>query len=256
MSDSSHAITLLNLKKCRDIAVAWGALKYQPSHPDLAVLAMTTLITSADARLDAVQADLTPYRNATGAADDAFEGLSDLARRVERAAKASGLAPSFLEDLATPARKVKGQRATPKADDGGLIPVGGGPVPVPPVGGGGGGGGAGTGSASQMTRQQRIEHFDEMIGLLQSQAGYTPNETELAVAGLQAHSANLQTLVNTISTTSAPLGESRNQRNEVFYTNDTNVVNTGRLFKTYAQAAFGLKSPEWDQVKSFTFKTQ
>jgi hypothetical protein len=240
MSESGNAINVLNLKKCRDIAVAWGVTKYTPSHPDLAVTAMGTLITSAEASLDGVQADLAPWRTATTAADDAFSGLSDVARRVERAAKACGLAPSFLEDLAIPARKVKGQRTTPVAGPGG----GGGTPPTGP----------GTGSASQMSRQQRIEHFDEMVGLLAAQTGYIPNEPDLKVVTLQVQSANLQSLVDDISANAAPLGESRNQRDQVLYTDDTNVVNTGRLFKAYVQSAYGLKSPEWDQVKGLQFR--
>ncbi|MBV9240486.1 MAG: hypothetical protein JO314_00630 [Acidobacteria bacterium] len=252
MPDSGHAINVQNLKKARDIAVAWGPTKYNPSHPDLKILSLTSQITAAEAALDAVQTAETPWRNATSAAEDAFAGLSSLVRRVERSAKASGLAPSFLEDLAAPARKVKGQRATPKK------PVDNGDGTTPPADGGGtdGGGtpgGAGTGSASQMSRQQRIEHFDEMIGLLQSQAGYAPNETELTVAELQAQSTALQTLVDDVSAKLAPLNEKRNQRNSVLYADGTNVVNTGRLFKAYVQSAFGLKSPEWNQVKNLKF---
>ena len=238
MAESGHVVNVNNLKKARDFATGWGG-KYQPSNSQLDVGKMTTLVTDAETQLDSVQVTKTPYRNATAAADDAFAGLSKLTVRVQKAAKAGGAPASFLDDLETPARKIKGLRATPAVQDDPNTPVDESQQSV---------------SASQMSRTQRIEHLDEMRSLLESQPLYKPNENDLKTASLQALSADLQTKVDTISTTFVPFSNALGSRDDVLYTNDANVYKTGTLFKTYVEAAFGRNSTEWNQVKSLEFR--
>ncbi len=60
MAESGHVINVNNLKKARDFATGWGAT-YQPSNPDLDVAAMSLLVTAAEAELDSVQTQKTPY---------------------------------------------------------------------------------------------------------------------------------------------------------------------------------------------------
>ena len=197
------------------------------------------LVTDAEAQLDSVQTQKTPYRNATAAADDAFAGLSKLVVRVQKAAKASGAPASFLDDLETPARKIKGLRATPAVQDDPNTPVDESKQSV---------------SASQMSRQQRIEHLDEMRSLLESQPLYTPNEVELQTGSLKTLGADLQTKVDTILTTFVPFSNALASRDDVLYTNAANVFKTGSLFKTYVEAAFGRNSTEWNQIKGLEFR--
>lgn len=237
MADSGHVSNLVSLKKARDIASVWGG-KYQPSHADLNLAALAAQCTSAEGLLDSIQAVKTPYRNATAACEDAFEPLSKLTTRVQKAVKASGCPASFIDDLDTPARKLKGMRAKPVAVNDPNTPVDESAKSV---------------SASQMGRQQRIENLDEMRGLLDSQPLYNPNEPDLKVSSLKALSITLQTLVDNVSTTFATFSDSLAARDTGFYTDPTNVVNTGRLFKAYVESAFTRNSTEWNQVKGLIF---
>lgn len=237
MADSGHVSNLVSLKKARDIATGWGA-SYQPANPDLDLAAMVAQCTAAEALLNDVQAKKTPYRNATAAADDGFDPLSRLTTRIQKAAKASGSPASFLDDLDTPARKIKGMRAKKKKADDPSTPVDESKESV---------------SASQMSRQQRIENLDEMITLLQSQTLYNPNETELKTATLKTLSADLQALVDNISTTFVAFSNSLAARDDGFYTDTASVINTGRMFKAYVESAFARNSTEWNQVKGLKF---
>ena len=45
----------------------------------------------------------------------------------------------------------------------------------------------------------------------------------------------------------------RTNKCDVLYLNDENVVRTGRLFKTYVEAAFSKNSTEWNHVKGLGF---
>lgn len=239
MAETGHAINVANLHKAVQIAIGWGA-KYQPSNPLISIVNMTAAATTADNSLDDVQTKTTPYRNATAAADDAFEPLSKLITRVVKAMKAQGVAASVIEDANTYARKIKGERATPKKKDDPSTPnVDESKSSV---------------SASQMSRTQRIEHFDSLNSVLASQPLYKPNEVDLKLATLTAYSTDLKAKTDAITTTFVPFSNSLSARDEVLYTNDDSVVNTGKLFKTYVDAAFGRASNEWNQVKGLTFK--
>ena len=167
MAESGHAVNVANFKKARDIAAGWGA-KYVPSNPLLAVASLTSAATAAEASLDDVQANTTPYRNATAACDDAFEPLSKLITRVMKTMKASGIAGSVIEDADTYARKIKGERKTPAIkNDPATSGVDESKASV---------------SASQLSRTQRIEHFDSLRSLLDAQPLYAPNENDLKIS--------------------------------------------------------------------------
>ena len=51
-----------------------------------------------------------------------------------------------------------------------------------------------------------------------------------------------------------PFSNALGSRDDVLYTNETNVYKTGTLFKTYVEAAFGRNSTEWNQIKSLEFR--
>lgn len=239
MAETGHAINVANLQKAVQMATGWGA-KYQPSNPLISIANMTAAATAADSSLDDVQTNTTPYRNATAAADDAFEPLSKLITRVVKAMKAQGVAASVIEDANTYARKIKGERATPKKKDDPSTPT----VDESKS----------SVSASQMSRTQRIEHFASLNSLLASQSLYAPNEDELKISTLKAYSNDLKAKTDAITTTFVPFSNSLSARDEVLYTKDDSVVNIGKLFRTYVEAAFGRASNEWNQVKGLTFK--
>ena len=239
MAETGHAINVANLKKAVQIATGWGA-KYQPSNPLISIANMTTAAAAADDSLDDVQANTTPYRNATAAADDAFEPLSKLTTRVVKAMKAQGIAASVIEDANTYARKIKGERATPKKKNNPSTPT----VDESKS----------SVSASQMSRTQRIEHFDSLNSVLASQPLYAPNEDDLKVETLKTYSNDLKAKTDAVTTTFVPFSNSLAARDQVLYTNDDSVVHVGKLFKTYIDAAFGRTSSEWNQIKGLMFR--
>ena len=238
MAETGHVINVGNLQKAIVFATGWAG-NYKPSNAALEIGAMSALAVAAEAELDSVQTQRTPYRNATAAAADAFAGLRNLTVRIQKSAKSQGCPASFIEDLDTPARKIKGLRATPAVQDDPNTPVDESKQSV---------------SASQMSRQQRIEHLDEMRSLLESQPLYKPNETELQTASLQALAVDLQAKVDAVTSTFAPFSNALASRDNVLYTNAANVYKTGTLFKAYVESKFTRKSNEWNQIKGLEFR--
>lgn len=239
MADTGHAINVANLHTAVQIATGWGA-KYKPSNPLISIASMTAAATAADNSLDDVQTATTPYRNATASADDAFEPLSKLTTRVVKAMRAQGIAASVIEDANTYARKIKGQRATPKKKDDPSTPT----VDESKA----------SVSASQMSRTQRIEHLSSLNSVLGSQPLYAPNEDDLKMSTLKAYATDLKAKTEAVTTTFVPFSNSLSARDEVLYTNDDSIVNIGKLFRTYVEAVFGRPSNEWNQVKGLMFR--
>lgn len=238
MSEQGHAKNLEYFRKGRDYAVSWGA-RYAPSNPLLLLTNFNSIIAAAEPSLDEVIGAKTPYRNATAAAQDAFLPLSELITRVMNSLKSSGVPASIVEDAKTYSRKIKGQSKTTRPQDDPNSPD----FDESAKGN----------SASQMSRTQRIENLDSLVSLLDAQALYKPNETELKVVTLKDFLADLKAKTEAVQLAFIELSNKRAARNAIFYTKDTGLVDVGKLFKSYVES-FGRKSPEWSQVKSLNFK--
>ena len=239
MAETGHIKNVENLQKAVNFAAGWGAA-YQPSNPILAVAAMTALVTAGGGQIDGVQVNRTPYRNATAAADDAFKPLSNLTRRIMKAAKAQGVPASVIEDADTYARKVLGERktavtvddpATPDVDES-----------------------LQSHSASQMSRTQRIENFESLRLLFEAQPLYAPNEVEFQTDTMKTYKNDLIAKTEAVGTTFVPYSNGMASRDDVLYINADSVFTTGTLFKAYVDYAFNRGSTEWNQIKGLIFR--
>lgn len=239
MSEKGHAKNLENFKKERDFAVGWGA-RYAPSNPVLLLTNINSVIAAAEAVADALQAARTPYRIATAAADEAFAPLSRLITRVMNTLEASGVSAAIIEDARTYARKIQGRRTAPAAVDDPTTPD----IDESEK----------SHSASQMSRTQRIENLDALVLLLETQTLYNPNEADLKIDALQDLSVDLKAKHQAVSTGFAGYSNKLGERDQIYYADATGIVSIGKLFKKYAQAAFGSDSAEYNQVKGLEFK--
>jgi hypothetical protein len=238
MAETGHAKNLENLKKLRDFAASWG-VSYTPSNPLLLITALNALVTAAEAALDGVQSARTPYRNASAAADDAFEPLSKLMSRVRQNLKASGVSPSILEDADTYFRKIKGKRKTKAVADDPATPADESDA---------------SHSASQMSRFQRIQSLEALNLLLASNAPYAPNEADLRVSSLNNYATDLQNKTDAVQAAFIPYSNEMADRDAIYYGDASSVVTVASLFKSYVQAAFGRDSSQWAQVKDLEFR--
>ncbi len=239
MAETGHAKNVEYLKKARDFAVSWGN-KYAPANSNLSIVNISNLISNAESSIDTVQTNKTPYRNATSACEESFAPLSKLTVRVIKSLQASGVSDLVIEDAKTYSRKISGQRKTAKK----VVDPNNPAITELPA----------THSASQMSRTQRIEHFDSLRSLTEAQIAYKPNEEVLQNNSLQTYSEDLKTKTQAVGTTFVEFSNSLKNRDDVLYDNEINVVAIGKLFKIYVESAFGRASNEWNQVKGLVFK--
>ncbi|MCD9188390.1 MAG: hypothetical protein LUM44_18375 [Pyrinomonadaceae bacterium] len=237
MSEQGHAKNLELFKKEHHFAVSWGA-KYAPTNELLALNAMLAQITAGENILSEIIASRTPYRNATAAAQDAFERLGPLMPRIINAMKGAGIEASVIEDTKTYTRKISGQRKTKKPKDDPNSPDFDESEKA--------------NSAAQMSRANRIENFEAVISALEAQAAYKPNEDDLKIITLREFLTELRQKNEAVQDTFITLSNKRAERDALFYTPGTGIVAVGNLFKRYVES-FGRNSAEWKQIKDFEF---
>jgi hypothetical protein len=163
-----------------------------------------------------------------------FTLLPPLATRVQAAAIVLGLPDAIIVHVKEVVRKIRGQRTRAiKPDENGD-----------------------TGrhvSVSQVSFNEQMEHLNQLISLVSSQAAYAPAEEELTVTALNELLSSMRAANDLAIKTAVPLANARAERNQLLYTPKTGMMATALAVKEYVKAVFGTKSPQYDAVKHIKF---
>jgi len=108
-------------------------------------------------------------------------------------------------------------------------------------------------SASQMSFDNRIQNFEQLVQLLTAQTGYAPNETDLKVTTLATLLATLKTKNTEAITALAPLSNTRLSRNNTLYAAETGLVDIAAEVKKYVKSVYGATSPQFKQISGIKF---
>jgi hypothetical protein len=161
-----------------------------------------------------------------------FSTLQPLATRVINALQATEASNEVIKDAKALNRKLQGKRAsspqTPADPN----------TPAP-----------NTISASQLSYDQQIQHLAGIITILDAEASYTPNETDLTVASLTAKQTTLSTKQAAVAVAYTNVSNARIARNNTLYNPETGLVDTASEVKKYIKSVFGAASPQYNQVK-------
>lgn len=233
VSQTGHAMNVANFETLLAYVAGYGAA-YNPSNAVLQLLSLQQILTAAQNSLLEVNEALPVWKNAIDLRESVFEPLSKLATRIVNAVEVSGLPESFVDDVRSVVRKLQGKRAKPVKTDSADAAVK-------------------TISASQMGFEDRLNHFQELIQLLESQPSYAPNETDLQVATLQTMFADMKAKNSSAVSSYVPLDNKRLARNTVLYAPTTGLVDRAEAVKKYVKSAFGADSPQYAQIKGLKF---
>lgn len=234
-SEVGHAKNVANFQDLIAFVNGYGAT-YNPSKNSLKPPQLEALYIQASASLDGVVNKNTDYNNVVNERVEAFSVLRPLSTRLVNALDSTDASDEKVNDAKGFNRKIQGQRASKKEE----------PVdPNQPA--------PNTISSSQQSYDQLIQHFEGMTSVLNSEPSYTPNETELQVATLQA---KLQTLKDTnaqVSKFHAEISNARMERNKILYNDESGLVDTSGEVKKYVKSVYGATSPEFGQIKGIAF---
>jgi len=239
-SETGHAKNVANFGTLISAVTAFGAA-YNPSKPSITLGALLGLNENAKNGLKALNAVLGQASIAIAAREVGFEPLSKLTTRILNALRASDTTQQVDDAAQSLVRKIQGKRATPKKTDEEKAALQAEGKEVKEV------------SSSQMSFDNRLASFDQLIQLLASIPQYAPNEEELKVytltnlyntlAALNANAVNAETALN----------NARLSRNEILYKADSGLVDTAASVKMYIKSLYGATSPQYKQVSGLAF---
>ena len=245
--ETGHAKNMANLLKYNQFLATLGTA-YNPSISSITAPALTNLQITAKANLDAVKVAEDAWKDSTNKREIGFSPLEKFSVQLLGNLKSTDAPQQTVDDFSFLVNKMRGTstKATkPNANKTGFPPVivdEPNPVIIPP-----------TKSNSQQSFDQKIEHFTKMILILQSVPTYTPNETETQVTTLQTQLTTLNTLNSNATNATALLKSARINRNTLFYTDNTGMLDIIKKSKNYILGAFGQGSQQYKTAISYKF---
>jgi len=239
MNEAGHAKNIANFANYISIVTTFGTV-YKPPVPLIELTALQTKLTSFEAAKDSVTPKASTETIALNERQAVFELLSPLVTRIVSAAAVSVGDQLFSNDLRTIARKLQGRRAKAKVEDDPLTPdIDESKQSI---------------SASQLSFDNRIANFEELINLLTTSGLYVVNETDLQISALQTMLGNMKATnsaaVNAVNEARAV----RIARDETLYNDNDGIIALANLVKKYVKSLFGARSPQYKQLTALKFK--
>ena len=234
-SEVGHAKNVANFQDLIEFVTGYGAT-YNPSKSSLKLAQLVALKATAEAKLTDVISKNTNYNNKVNERMVAFSNLKSLWTRLVNALQTTDATTQTINDAKTFNRKMQGKKAsasqTPTDPN----------APAPT-----------TISTSQQSYDQLIQHLTGLKSILEEEPSYTPNETDLQVATIDAKIADLTAKNTAVSTAYTNISNSRISRNETLYTSDNGIFETASEVKKYIKSVFGASSPQYNQVSGIKF---
>ena len=236
-SETGHAKNVANFQSLIAFVTGYGTT-YNPSKNALKLPQLIALKADADTKLANVVIENTKFNTKVNERQAAFSSLKSLSTRLVNALQTTDASTQIIKDAKGFNRKMQGQRAststtTPTDPN----------TPAP-----------NTISSSQQSYTQQIQHLAGLISVLESEPSFTPNETDLQIATLQAKQNDLTTKNNDVATAYANISNSRSSRNTTLYSTEGSIFDVASEVKKYVKSIYGASSPEFAQVKGIEFK--
>lgn len=234
-SETGHAKNVANFQDLIEFVTGYGAT-YNPSKISLKLPQLITLKASADSSLVDLILKNTNYNNKVNERIIAFSGLKSLSTRLVNALQTTDASTETINNAKTFNRKMQGKKASSSQTP--IDPKASAPTTI---------------STSQQSYDQLIQHFAGLTSVLEAEASYAPNESDLQIATLQAKIADLTAKNTAVATAYTSISNSRIARNETLYSSTTGLVEIALEVKKYIKSVFGATSPQYAQVKSIKF---
>jgi hypothetical protein len=224
---------------------------YSPSKPELSISNLQTVLQNSKQALLTVHNTFTTWKNATNDREIDFLVLRPLSTRLLSALIACGATEQTVNDLRTINRKIQGSHSKLTKADAGRMAGGDTALPTTP--------GEEAGeipkhiSVSQRSFDSQIDHFEKLIILLNSEARYTPAESDLQITTLQSHLTSFKTRNTAAFSAYTALSNARIARNKILYHETDGLVILVRAVKAYIKSQYGSYSQEYELVNRIKF---
>jgi len=269
-SETGHAKNVANLETLIIDCQGFGT-SYNPSNTSITITAMQTIYTNATNALTDMDTKHNNLNHVINTREVLFVGLKPLATQIMAALAAAGANAQTMLNAKTINHKIQGSRATKKTTTTSTTstptptttPTGGGTTTTPtsvtppatektaptttvptPV----------NISTSQLSFDNLVAHFQELVSYVSLYPAYNPNEANLKVANLNTTATSYTTANNNVKTAQTAYHTSMATRTKVLYDPATGLVQIAKEVKAYVKSAFGASSPQFKQVNKTHFK--
>lgn len=227
------------------IAVKSYGIVYKPSNPRIALLALQSAYSDANAGQIAIENMLKLHRDSILYRHNLYKPVKVLATRVLRAVKTSDVDDGVIAQTKALVYKIRGERMKPLPKKGtGVVPPETTPEPPVPVN---------SHSVSQQSFSNIIDHYNGLIIVLTGEPNYAPNETDLTVVSLTTLTSGMKTSNDDCDTALFDYNNAATVRNKLLYAPKTGLYDLAQTTKNYVSQLFGLKSPEYKAILKIKF---
>jgi hypothetical protein len=233
----SNVKNVQSLEQLLGICTGLGG-SYNPGNQNLQVKAMTTLLSQARNVLSEVHYARTGYEIATNQREDAFSTLKPLTTRIISTLLSGGAMPQTVADARTMSRKIFGTRIS---QDRAPLPAEG--VETPKT----------KRRARGLDYESLTSHFAKLLETVAASPRYKTNEQDLSVDALKKQLTALQKHNSSVIEATVTWKNARIKRNEVLYTLDRNLYDSGQRAKQYVKSAFGNQSEVYRAASKIRF---
>lgn len=219
---------------------ALGAM-YNPSKESMKVSAMTSVLASAQASIQAVDIAKTNLIVAINARQKVFAPLPGTATRILNALVATDASAQLIADVRLYRDKIRGAQANAAAKVKPEDSTIGQPSPAD----------SSRGPLSQLDYDTKIRNFGTIILLLKSESSYKPNEADITMAALTNVLASLNEKHKAVRDAHIALRNARSVRRNAVY-GDSGIYGAGKRVKRYILSVFGATSDEFRKFNSIS----
>ncbi len=235
-SETGHAKNIANFQNLISFCQGYGTT-YNPVKESLKIPQLQALYTLANEKLNATKTQKTLFDKATNERKTAFQNLKPLATKVVNALAVSGADNLAVANAKSVNKKIQGSSSkkttsdtTKKEESTKTI------------------------STSQQSYDRQMDHFANLMEVLNQNSNYAPNEADLKIPVLQKKLTEMQSkntnLINSYTAYSGALID----RNQTLYNPLTGIVQTAKEVKQYVKSVFGAASPQYKQISGIEIK--
>lgn len=238
VSETGHAKNVANFEQLIAFCIGYGTA-YNPTKNSLQIAELQTLHQTALTKLNNVKTQKTIFDNATNDRRMTFAGLKPLSTKIVNAFAVSGVDKLALQDAKGVNKKIQG--ATNKKTDEAAKNENENQTTK-------------TISTSQQSYDRLIDHFANLIQVLEQNPVYNPNEPDLKLNKLQSDLVNMQAKNTNLINTYTQYSNTLIDRNQTLYNPLSGLVQIALEVKQYVKSVFGASSPQYKQISGLELK--
>ncbi|TGD57284.1 hypothetical protein [Flavobacterium humi] len=234
MSETGHAKNVANFQDLISFCEGYGST-YNPSKENLKIVSMLNQYQRSLDRLYQVKTDKTGFDIATNNRRNEFDDLKRLSTKVLSAFMVSGADKLAIDDVNSIQKKIQGRSSKKIKEEA-------------------------TGedikriSTAQQSFDRFIDHFANLLQVLEQNPVYNPNEMELKLTSLRMKFESMKRVNKDLTDAYTQYSNAMIRRNHALYDASTGLVQTAKEVKLYIRSIFGATSPQFRQVNCIEFR--